>query len=57
MKKKPKRVFDLKVRCRELDSFKILGFLGEIFGNSMGGFFLEEFFGGFFLVEFYGNCQ
>ena len=57
-KNKPKRVFGLQVRCRELDIFKIRNFLRnflDIFGIFEGNIldFLEEFFGGIFWEDFF----
>ena len=65
-KKQAERVFGLKVPCRELDIFKILGFFleivwiffwisWEIFGNFFGGFFLEDFFWRNFFGGFLGG--
>ena len=67
---KPERVFDLQVRCRELDIFKLLRNCWEIFWSFrkfLGIFqdFLEKFFGrnilggffwkDFFLEDFFGG--
>ena len=43
LKNKPERVFGLQVRCRELDSFKILGIFWDIFREFFLRNFLEEF--------------
>ena len=63
---KPERVFGLKVRCRELDIFKILEFFEKLFGiffrfffffldffGNLLGIFMEEFFGRIFLGGFF----
>ena len=66
---KPERVFGLQMRCRELDSFKILEIFWGIFrifgeflllGGFLGGILLEELFGrnflgGFFWEDFLGG--
>ena len=62
-KNKPERVFGLKVRCRELDIFKILDIFGiflEFFWNFFGFFWesIKIFLGNFwriFCEEFFGG--
>ena len=54
---KPKRVFGLQVRWRDLDTFKIFEkFFGnflDFFGNFLGGFFWRNFSGGFVWEKFF----